>query len=110
MKDGLSITVNIIVQQKTGILVIPIRAVTTEIASTVQVVKGSVTETQTIQIGITDSNNIEVTSGLSEGEQVVVPASTAAVAPPTTSAPNRPLGRGWWRNSNTLVEEWPGIN
>jgi HlyD family secretion protein len=73
LKAGLSATVNIISQQKSSILIIPSKAITRLSGnSTVQVVKGTGTETRVIQTGMTDGTYTEVTSGLTEGEQVQI--------------------------------------
>jgi multidrug resistance efflux pump len=79
LKDGLSTTVTIIIQQKDNVLIIPNRAVTRQSGnSTVQVVKGATTETRIIQTGLSDSSNMEVTGGLSEGEQILLKTNTSS--------------------------------
>jgi HlyD family secretion protein len=78
LKDGLSATVTIIIQQKDNVLIIPNRAITRASgASTVQIVTGTSTESRTITTGLSDSSNTEVTSGLNVGDQVMVKTSTA---------------------------------
>jgi HlyD family secretion protein len=93
LKDGLSATVNIVIQERDNVLMLPSRAVTRQgQASTVQKVAGAGTAQTTIQTGITDGINTEVVSGLNEGDQVSIqprPASTA-----TSSAGVRPPGGG----------------
>jgi multidrug efflux pump subunit AcrA (membrane-fusion protein) len=77
LKDGLSATVTIIIQEKDNVILVPTRAITrTNGVSTVQVVKGTATETRTVKTGLSDSSNIEITEGLSEGEQVLVKTSS----------------------------------
>ena len=72
LKDGLSATVRIISQQKDNILVIPSRGITRQGQNyTVQVVAGTGTESRIVKTGITDGTNIEITEGLSAGEQIV---------------------------------------
>jgi HlyD family secretion protein len=79
LKDGLSATVTIVIQKKDNVLIVPSRAITRQNGnSTVQVVKGTTTETRTIQTGLSDSSNTEITSGLTEGEQVLVKTGTAS--------------------------------
>ncbi len=79
LKDGLSATVTIPIQEKDSVLVIPSRAITRQgLTATVQVMKGTATETRTVKTGLTDGSNSEVTDGLSEGEQVLVKAATTS--------------------------------
>jgi hypothetical protein len=78
LKDGLSATVNIVIQEKDSVLMVPSRAISRQgRTTTVQVVKGTSTEAQTIQTGITDGTNTEVTSGLNEGDQVMIQSIAA---------------------------------
>jgi multidrug efflux pump subunit AcrA (membrane-fusion protein) len=71
LKDGLSATVKIVQQQVSNALIVPSKAVTHQNQSyTVQVVKGTTTETRTVQIGLTDGSNTEITQGFNEGEQI----------------------------------------
>jgi HlyD family secretion protein len=91
LKDGLSATVSIISQQKNNILIIPSKAITRQGgSSTVQVVKGTGTETRTVTTGMTDGTSTEITSGLAEGEQVVIKttstSSTSSTTKTTTAA------------------------
>ena len=88
LKDGLSVTVTIPIQEKDNVLVIPSRAITRQGATTtVQVMKGTATETRTIKSGLTDGSNSEVTDGLSEGEQVLVKAATTSSTGPNFGPP-----------------------
>ncbi len=78
LRDGLTVTVNIIVDQRTNVLVVPNGAITTLGGrSYVEVLSPDGTiETRAIRTGITDYVNTEVTDGLSEGEKVIVPQGT----------------------------------
>jgi hypothetical protein len=79
LKDGLSAVVNIISQKKDDILLVPSKAITRQSGkSTVQVVSGTGTETREVQTGMTDGSYTEITSGLSEGEQVVIKTTTSS--------------------------------
>jgi len=84
LSEGLTVTVNIIVQEKSDILLVPNGAISTQGGQAyVQVLtSGGTTEERTIQTGISDWQYTEVTEGLSEGEQVVIPQATAT---PTTT-------------------------
>jgi macrolide-specific efflux system membrane fusion protein len=78
LRDGLTVTVNIIVDQRINVLVVPNGAITTQGGrSYVEVLSTDGTiETRAIRIGITDYVNTEVTDGLNEGEKVIVPQGT----------------------------------
>jgi HlyD family secretion protein len=90
LREGLTVTVSIIVAQKTDVLLVPNAAVTTEgTENYVQVVSPDGTmQKRTIQTGISDYQFTEVTEGLSEGEQVIVPQGTSTT--PTTSQQEPP--------------------
>jgi len=89
LKEGLTVTVSILVEEKNDVLMVPNRAITYQGREAyVQVVSPDGTiEARLIQTGISDSQNTEVTSGLSEGEQVVIPQTTTT---PTTSEQGGP--------------------
>ncbi len=72
LREGITVTVSIIVQKKTDVLLVPYAAITTEGGqSYVQVVSSTGTiEKRAIKTGITDYKYTEVTEGLSEGEMV----------------------------------------
>ena len=81
LREGLTVTVSILVDEKKDVLLVPNSAITRrEAQSYVQVVPADGTpEERAIQTGISDWQYTEVTGGLSEGEKVVVM---------TTAAPN----------------------
>jgi multidrug efflux pump subunit AcrA (membrane-fusion protein) len=88
LKDGLSVTVNIMVQQKKDVLLIPSRAITRKSGeNTVQVVKDNVTETRKVTTGIYDETNTEIIEGLSEGEQVAITTSSSSGSNSTNRSP-----------------------
>ena len=91
LREGLTVTVSILVAERNDVLLVPNAAITgKEGQSYVQVVSpDGTTEERTIQTGISDWQFTEVTDGLGEGEQVLVPQGTAAS--PTTSL-QRPRG------------------
>jgi len=91
LREGLTVTVSILIDERIDVLLVPNAAITgKEGQSYVQVVSpDGTTEERTIQTGISDWQFTEVTDGLGEGEQVIVPQGTAAS--PTTS-PQRPRG------------------
>jgi len=75
------------------VLLVPNRAISQQGNNTVvQVINNGVVQTATITTGVSDLSNTEVISGLTEGEQVVVPKAAT-----TTSAPGGPGGGGFLR-------------
>ncbi len=93
LKEGLTVTVNIITDERNNVLLVPNAAITTQGGKTfVQVLAADGTQAQReIQTGLSDYRSTEVTSGLSEGEQIIVPAGTATT-PTTPSSQNQPRG------------------
>jgi RND family efflux transporter MFP subunit len=85
LRQGLTVIVNIIVDQRINVLVVPNGAITTIGGqSYVEVLSPDGTiEKRAIKTGITDYVNTEVTDGLSEGEKVVVPQGTTTTATTT---------------------------
>ena len=79
LREGLTVTVNVIVDQRTNVLLVPSGAITTEgWQSYVEVLSADGTiERRVIETGITDYVNTEVTGGLNEGEKVIVPQGTS---------------------------------
>ena len=78
LREGLTVTVSILVDERTDVLLVPNSAITRRGGEAyVQVVSpDGTTQERVIQTGISDWRYTEVTSGLSEGEQVVVPQGT----------------------------------
>ena len=91
LREGLTVTVSIIVEQKSDVLLVPNSAITRRGQETyVQVLlPDGVTEERPITTGISDYQNTEVTGGLSEDEKVVVPQGTTSTA--TTSQQGPPM-------------------
>ena len=80
LREGLTVTVNILVTNKENVLLVPNSAITSRGGKNyVKVVSPDGTlEERAIQTGISDWQYIEVISGLREGEKVVVTQGTAA--------------------------------
>ncbi|MFH0941926.1 MAG: HlyD family efflux transporter periplasmic adaptor subunit [Chloroflexota bacterium] len=95
LKEGLTVTVSIVVDSRTGVLLVPNSAITTQGRQTfVQVPKADGTlEQRAIQTGISDYQFTEVTGGLNEGEQVMVTSSTTSTTTATPS--NQRQGGGF---------------
>ena len=92
LREGLTVTVNIIVDERNDIVLVPNGAITSQGRQTyVQVVSPDGTiEQRTITTGISNWQYTEVTEGLSEGEQVVVAQGTATT--PATQQQRPPGG------------------
>jgi HlyD family secretion protein len=93
LREGLTVTVSIIVQEKNDVLLVPNGAITTQGKQTyVQLVlPDGTTEERAITTGISDWQYTEVTEGLSEGEQIIVPQGTATTT--TTPQQQKPPGK-----------------
>ena len=85
LRQGLTVTVSIIVQEKNDVLLVPNGAIITQgRQSHVQVMSPDGTiEQRAIKTGITDYVKTEVTEGLREGEQIVVPKGTTTTTSTT---------------------------
>ncbi|MFZ1654828.1 MAG: efflux RND transporter periplasmic adaptor subunit [Candidatus Moraniibacteriota bacterium] len=109
LKPGMSVAADIIVAEKTGVLVVPNAALTTDDGKTTVTVIGSGTRARTrgtadtegstlavgekreVVIGLSDETLTEIVSGLSEGATIEFPSSTTANE---SSSPNTPSGQG----------------
>jgi HlyD family secretion protein len=78
LREGLTVTVSILVDERTDVLLVPNSAITSQGGKMyIQVMSADGTsEERVVQTGISDWQFTEVTDGLSEGEQVVVPQGT----------------------------------
>ncbi|MBI2853001.1 MAG: HlyD family efflux transporter periplasmic adaptor subunit [Chloroflexi bacterium] len=73
LREGLTVAVNIVVTQKTNVLMVPNRAISRQGGQTVvKVIKDGQIESRMVTIGINDFQNTEIVQGLSEGEKVVI--------------------------------------
>ena len=89
LREGLTVTVSITVDERNDVLLVPNKAITRQGQETyVQVLKDGGTEPRSIKVGISDWQSTEVIEGLSEGEQILVPQVTTTT--PTTPAPKGP--------------------
>ena len=70
---NMSATANIILDSKTNVLVVPSSAVTTQgTQSTVRKLVNGMPEIAPVEVGISSDTQVEITSGLSEGDEVVL--------------------------------------
>ena len=96
LREGMTVTVSIIIDERSDVLLAPNSAITIQGRQTyVQVMMPDGTvEERAITTGISDWQYTEVTDGLSEGEQVVVPQGTTTT--PTTTEQRPPGGMMVW--------------
>jgi len=90
LREGLTVTVSILVDERTNVLLVPNSAITSQRGQTyVKVVLPDGTiEERAIQTGISDYQYTEVTEGVSEGERVAVPQGATT----TTTQQRAPRG------------------
>ena len=90
LREGLTVTVSILVDVRNDVLLVPNKAITRQGQEThVQVLKDGVIEERSIETGISDWQSTEVISGLSEGEKVVV-SETSTTTPSASQQGSRP--------------------
>ena len=79
LRDGMTVTATIVVEERKDVLAIPVGAVQRQEREQVVQVVGDdgQRETRSVTLGLSDGLWVEVREGLSEGERVVVPTSTA---------------------------------
>lgn len=97
MRSGMTANVRFAVERREGVLLMPVEALRQEGAATAVLVpnpagKGP-PETREIKVGLTEGKDVEVTSGLKDGETILVPtlAKGKAAAP---GNPFSPFGGG----------------
>lgn len=74
---NMAATANIILQTRTDVLAVPSEAIqTSDGVTTVRILKGGQVQTVTVEIGISSDTATEVISGVSEGDEVIMGAST----------------------------------
>jgi HlyD family secretion protein len=94
LREGLTVTVNIIVANEINVLLVPNGAVITEGAQKYVTVVGAngTEEKRAVKTGISNWQYTEITDGLTEGEQVVVSQTTTT----TTNSSNTRGGMGFF--------------
>jgi macrolide-specific efflux system membrane fusion protein len=92
----MSAEVHIVLASRHDVLVVPAAAVTTDRKSgksTIRLVGADgTTSPRTIEVGESDGVNVEVLSGLAEGEQVVIGEAVATKAATNAGGPPPPMG------------------
>jgi len=93
LREGLTVTVSILVQENKNVLMVPNRTVTRRGQETyVQVVSpDGIIEERAIKTGISNWTHTEVTDGLSEGEEVVITQATTEATQSSTSRSPMPF-------------------
>ncbi|MCL5111182.1 MAG: efflux RND transporter periplasmic adaptor subunit [Chloroflexi bacterium] len=81
LPSGMTASVTVVTEQKDNVLLVPNRALRTQNrARVVQVQTANGLEARPVTVGLSNDTLTEVTSGLQEGETVVLPATTASAA------------------------------
>jgi len=95
LREGLTVTVSIIVDERHNVLLVPNSAIITEGQQTyIQVLSPDGTiEQRAITTGISNWQYTEVTSGLSEAEEIIVPQSSAMPTSPIEEGEKGPPPR-----------------
>lgn len=92
IKSGMSTSVTITTASHVDVLMVPNSAVKTGNASSYVLLATSETDPhptqQAVEIGLVDDTNTEITSGLTEGQSIVIKTTTATAAKTTTTAPS----------------------
>lgn len=79
LKPDMNASCDFIIDKKIDVLTLPVDAITeTKSGVQVTVLKNGNSVTRTIKTGITDNDNIEVVSGLKEGDVVLIPTDISA--------------------------------
>ena len=95
MYPNMSVSANIIIDSKTDVLSIPSTSIqTVEETSLVKVLKDGKTSQVVVEIGISDSINTEIISGLEEGETVIVSTTTTKTSSTVNSSTNTSVFSG----------------
>ncbi|MFC1978017.1 efflux RND transporter periplasmic adaptor subunit [Chloroflexota bacterium] len=102
LTEGMTITLSIITQERNDVLLVPVQAIMSQGRETlVQVMKDGVVEERSITAGLSNWQYAEITSGLSEGEQVVVPETTTTT--PATQQQQRGSQQGIPRDIRRML-------
>ncbi|MEW6142850.1 MAG: HlyD family efflux transporter periplasmic adaptor subunit [Chloroflexota bacterium] len=79
LREGMSVTVSIVLQERKDVLLVPNRAIIQQ-GNNIFVQIAGTNEMRTIKTGISDYQYTEVLEGLTEGEQVVVSQATSTTS------------------------------
>lgn len=102
LRDGMSATGSIILSQVVNVLVVPTSAVHTNGAtSTVDIIKDGKLTPVTVTTGASDSTDTQISSGLTDGESIVISIVTSTIPTTSTGSTSKggfPLGGGGTRS------------
>jgi len=93
LRDGLSATVTITIQEKQNILMVLNKAITRQGGKNiVQVLKGDTIESREVTTGISNIQYTEIVKGLSEGEEIVIGTTTTSTTSKSTTQSSGGMG------------------
>lgn len=83
LRQGLSVTINLVTSAKANVLMVPNRAITKQKGQSYVTVektgdKGTTQEQVAVTTGISNSQYTEITEGIAEGDTVVIPITTSS--------------------------------
>ncbi|MBI4232859.1 MAG: HlyD family efflux transporter periplasmic adaptor subunit [Chloroflexi bacterium] len=91
IRAGMTATVQIVIEQRNDVLMVPLRALQSgEQGRVVSVAENSQTVSRPVEIGLTNDQYAEVLSGLKEGDRVVLPSTRGS----QTQSPQGGFGGG----------------
>jgi multidrug efflux pump subunit AcrA (membrane-fusion protein) len=99
LREGLTVTVSILVEERNDVLLVPNSAITSQggQAYVHVVLPDGTTEERLVTTGLSDWQYTEVIDGLSEGEEVSVPQGTTATSATTPQSGGMPFFMGGGR-------------
>jgi len=100
IKPGMSVTASIIIAVKQNVITVPNSAVKNQENNYyVQVLVGQAPQSRTVEIGVANTTDIEITSGVNVGDNVVTQTinPNATTSTSSTSSANRTGGGGGFR-------------
>ncbi|HEY3374494.1 MAG TPA: HlyD family efflux transporter periplasmic adaptor subunit [Candidatus Aquicultor sp.] len=98
---NMAASANIITETKDNVLLVPVGAVkTSNGASTVQVLKNNKTQDVTVETGISSDSQIEVASGLTEGQTIVTATISTATQAASSSSGSSPFSGSFGNRSS----------
>ncbi|MFH1775509.1 MAG: HlyD family efflux transporter periplasmic adaptor subunit [Chloroflexota bacterium] len=87
LREGLTVTVAIVFQQKQGVLLVPNKAIKSQDGVTyVEVWQDGASQQRAVKTGISNWQSTEVIEGLSEGEEIVIPGSATSATTQSSSS------------------------
>lgn len=93
--SNMSASASIITEIREDVITVPVSSVQTQNGqSSVRVMRNKQLVEVPVETGISSDTDIEVTSGLSEGDTVVTSVTTTATSTQTQTSPFSPFGRG----------------